>query len=220
MYLYLSVSNHTVSSALICEVTGIQHPVYYASKTVLDVEQWYLPLEKLAFTLVVASRKLKHYFEAHTIIIITSHPLKAVLRKADLSGRLSKWSVELGQFDIQFQPRTAIKGQILADFIVEFTGKELSDKPQPIRKKKNQATTETWKLFVDGASNSKGAGIGIVIITPENTILEQGIRLEFRASNNEAEYEALIGGLQKAQTLGAKHLQVFGDSQLVSNPIS
>ena len=99
--------------------------------TSLDAEQRYLPLEKLAFALVIASRKLKHYFEAHTIIILTSHPLKAVLRKADLSGRLSKWSVELGRFDIQFQPRTAIKGQILADFIAEFTGEEPFDQPKP-----------------------------------------------------------------------------------------
>ena len=110
-----------------CEVTGIQHPVYYASKTLLDAEKRYLPLEKLAFALVIASRKLKHYFEAHTIIVLTSHPLKAILRKADLSGRLSKWSIKLGQFDIQFQPRNAIKGQVFVDFIVEFTGEQPVD---------------------------------------------------------------------------------------------
>lgn len=141
LYLYLSVSNYTVSSALICEVAGIQHLVYYASKTLLDAEKRYLPLEKLAFALLIASRKLKHYFEAHTIIVLTSHPLKAVLRKADFLGRLSKWSVELERFDIQFQPRTAIKGQILADFINEFTGEELSDQPHPT-KQNNQATVE------------------------------------------------------------------------------
>jgi len=81
----------------------------------------------------------------------------------------------------------------------------------------NHAAEGSWRLFVDGASNSKGAGVGIVLVTPEGTILKQGIRLGFKASNNEAEYEALIAGLQKAQTLGAKQLQVFGDSQLVSN---
>ena len=85
-----------------CEVARIQHPVYYASKTLLDAESRYQPLEKLAFALVVASRKLKNYFEAYIIIVLTSHPLLAVLRKADLSGRISKWSVELGRFDIQF----------------------------------------------------------------------------------------------------------------------
>lgn len=219
LYLYLAVFSYAVSSALVCERTGIQDPVYYASKILLNAEQRYLPLEKLAFTLVVASRKLKHYFESHSIIILTSHPLKAVLRKANMSGRLSKWSVELGRFDIQFQPRNAIKGRVLVEFLAEFTGEHPCDQLQPIGQREIPSAQGVWRLFVDGASNSKGAGVGIVLVTPEDAILEQGIRLGFEASNNKAEYEALIAGLQKAQELGAKQLQVFGDSQLVSNQI-
>ena len=121
----------------------------------MDAEQRYLPLEKLAFALVIASRKLKHYFEAHTIIVLTSHPLKAVLQKADLSGRLSKWSIELGRFDIQFQPRNAIKGQVLADFIAEFTGEQPCDH-QIMKQREDRSSKGVLRLFVDGASNSKG----------------------------------------------------------------
>ncbi|GFS37725.1 hypothetical protein Acr_00g0053660 [Actinidia rufa] len=81
----------------------------------------YLPLKKLVLALVVTSRKLMHYFQAHPISVYTEFPLKAILMKVDLTGRLSKWALELGQFDISFLPRAAIKGQVLADFVVEFS---------------------------------------------------------------------------------------------------
>jgi ribonuclease HI len=77
-----------------------------------------------------------------------------------------------------------------------------------------------WELFVDGASNSKGSGAGIVLISPEGLVLEQVVRLKFSASNNEAEYEAMLIGLKTAKKLGANHLQIFCDSQLVANQIS
>ena len=110
-----------MSSVLLREEDKQQRPIYYTSKVLLDAETRYLPLEKLALALVCASRKLSHYFQSHTIVVVTEHPLKSLLRKADFSGRLSRWAVELGQYDIQYQPRTAIKAQILADFIGEFT---------------------------------------------------------------------------------------------------
>ncbi|XXG54223.1 hypothetical protein AAC387_Pa03g2164 [Persea americana] len=110
-----------LSSVLIREDNGQPRPIYYTSKTLLDAETRYLQLEKLALALVSASRKLSHYFQTFTIVVVTEYPLKALLRKADFSGRISKWAVELGQYDISYQPRTAIKAQVLADFIVEFT---------------------------------------------------------------------------------------------------
>ena len=119
--MYLSVSDHAVSSVLIREDNGQQRPIYYTSKTLLDAETRYLQLEKLALALVSASRKLSHYLQTFTIVVVTEYPLKALFRKADFSGRISKWAVELGQYDIRYQPRTAIKAQVLADFIVEFT---------------------------------------------------------------------------------------------------
>ena len=70
---------------------------------------------------MMASRKLAHYFHAHTIVVLTAFPLKALFERANFSGRILKWAVELGQFDIKFQPKTAIKAQSLADFVAEFT---------------------------------------------------------------------------------------------------
>ena len=108
-YVYLVVSEHTVSSVLLREVAKEQCPIYFVSKMLTDFQTRYLPLEKLILALIVTSRKLKHYFQAHPISIYTEYPLKDILSKADLSGRLSKWSIELRQFDIKFSPRVAIK---------------------------------------------------------------------------------------------------------------
>jgi len=121
LFLYLAVSQHTISAVLV-RAERIQHlSIFYVSKTLLGAETMYLPLEKLALALMMASRKLSHYFQAHTIIVLTAFPLKALFERADFSGRILKWAVELGQFDIKFQPRTAMKAQALADFAAEFT---------------------------------------------------------------------------------------------------
>ncbi|KAG5561961.1 hypothetical protein RHGRI_004857 [Rhododendron griersonianum] len=121
LYLYLAVSEHAISAVLvrqpIIEEGKDQQPIYYISKTLLPTETRYLPIEKLALVLVSAKRKLLPYFQSFTIVVITEYPLKTVLRKADLSNRLCKWSLELANFDIRYQPRTAIKGQVLADFV-------------------------------------------------------------------------------------------------------
>ena len=127
MYLYLGVSNHTVSSALIREDQKTQKSIYYVSKILLDTEKRYTNLEKLLYALIVSARKLRPYFQTHTIIIPTEHPLRPVLHKPETSGRLAKWAIELGEFDIQFVPRTAIKAQALADFVAEFTKGDLPE---------------------------------------------------------------------------------------------
>ncbi|KAJ8639948.1 hypothetical protein MRB53_016642 [Persea americana] len=100
--LYLAVSNHAVNSVLIREENEQQRPIYYKSKILLDAETRYLQLEKFALALVSASRKLSHYFQTYTIVVVTEHPLKTLFRKADFSGRISKWVVELGQYDIKY----------------------------------------------------------------------------------------------------------------------
>ncbi|XXG76112.1 hypothetical protein AAC387_Pa08g0535 [Persea americana] len=109
LYLYLAVSDHIVSSVLVREENGQQRPIYYTSKILLDAETRYLQLEKLALALVSASRKLSHYFQTFTIVVVIEYPLKALFRKANFPSRISKWAVELGQYDIKYQPRTTMK---------------------------------------------------------------------------------------------------------------
>ena len=85
-------------------------------------------MEKLAFALVTAARKLRPYFQAHTIELLTNHPLQKAMNKPNAARRLIQWSIELSEFNIDYRPRTAIKVQALADFIAEFTTKD--DEPK------------------------------------------------------------------------------------------
>jgi hypothetical protein len=164
LYIYLAVFEHTVSAAIIRKEYSAQRPVYYTSKTLDGAELRYLPLEKLAFALVCSAKKLPHYFQAHTMIVLTKHSLKAVLRSVDFSGRTSKWGAQLGAYDIGYQPRTLIKGQVLADFIAEFTLAEIG--PIMVNHVSSMQQTEGWKLYIDGASNPCGSGLGIVLFAP------------------------------------------------------
>lgn len=109
LYIYLTASKHAVSAVIVREEHGIQKPVYYTSKTLNGAELRYLPLEKLAFALICTIKKLPHYFQAHTMIVLTEHPLKALLRSVDFLGQITKWGAQLGAYDIKYQPRTSIK---------------------------------------------------------------------------------------------------------------
>ena len=96
-------------------------PVYYVSKSLQEVEVRYLPLEKVILAVVLGTRKLPHYFQAHTVVILTQLPLKTILWNVDYTGRVARWGTILGAFDIKYMPRTSIKGQVLADLVTEFT---------------------------------------------------------------------------------------------------
>ncbi|XP_023922202.1 uncharacterized protein LOC112033647 [Quercus suber] len=211
LFMYLAVSEHAVSAVLLRD-RGIQRPVYYISKTLVDAETRYLPLEKLVLALIHATRKLPHYFQAHTVHVLTEYPLQSLLKRSDFTGRIAKWGTRLGSFDIRYRPRSSVKGQVLADFIVEFSPKEKGEMVCRLE-------TRPWKVFVDGASSSMGAGSGVVIVTLEGIRLERSFRLGFRASNNEAEYEAFLAGLRAASSLGAREIELYSDSRLVVNQV-
>ena len=96
LYLYLAVSNIVVSSTLIREEENVQKPVYYTSQAFQGVETNYPRMEKIAFSLVVASRKLRHYFQAHSIVVMTDRTIRKMMNKIEAAGRLIQWAVELG----------------------------------------------------------------------------------------------------------------------------
>ena len=198
LYAYIVVALHTVSLVLIWDDNGLQKPVYYVSKSLHEGEVRYLPLEKAILVVVHAMRKLPHYFQAHTVVILTQLPLKSVLQITDYTGRIAIWNTIMGVFNIKYMPRTSIKGQVLADLVAEFaeplveivaeernmSGKSVGEISMP--------RPPCWKVYVDGAANQRGSGVGLVLMSPEKTIMEKSLRLRFLATNNEAEYEALL----------------------------
>ena len=172
LYLYLAVSEHAVSAVLVRETSEDQKPIFFISKTMTEAEYRYLPLEKVALALIRAAKKLPQYFQSNTVTVLTDLPLKALLQCSDFSGRITRWGVQLGSLGVEYKPRTSIKGQVLADFVAEFQGKDMEIGPtNPLGFEANSVSTE-WKLFVDGVSNAIGSGARTVLISPEGLILE------------------------------------------------
>ena len=130
-------------------------------------------MEKLILALVTTARKLRPYFQAHTIEILTEYPMKQVLHKLETSGRLMKWAIELSEFDIRYKPKIAIKGQILADFVMEFTSTELAEATQKM------LDLPIWRLSVDGAANAQGSGVGLILTSLEGIDIEYALRFGF-----------------------------------------
>ncbi|XP_024044385.1 uncharacterized protein LOC112100156 [Citrus clementina] len=175
-------------------------------------------MEKWALALVVAARKLRPYFQAFPVSVITNQPLRQILHKADASGRLVKWAVELSEFDLDYKPRAAIKAQAMADFIAEFAEPEVCLGQQDADVGNDE--TQVWQISVDGSSGERGSGAGIVLEGPEGEEISYAVKLEFAATNNQAEYEALIAGLELARAVKADRVKIRTDSQLVANHVS
>ncbi|XP_057545948.1 uncharacterized protein LOC130824941 [Amaranthus tricolor] len=185
LVLYVSVSEYSLSGVLIAERERKQFPVYYVSHAFRGSKGNYSEVEKVLFAIVMASRKLKPYFESHQII-----------------------ANQLADFGIEYEPRTAIKAQALADFIAEST---IPQHPEP---------NQEWKLYEDGSSTQSASGAGLLILSSVGVRMERAVRFEFAASNNEAEYEALLMGLKICHEAGTKVLSTFSDSQLIVGQVN
>ena len=131
-------------------------------------------------------------------------PLWSTIHKSDLSGRMARWAIELRKFGIQYKPRLAKKGRVLADFLLEIPQFGVS-----------QGNLNRWTLNIDGASRKTGADIGLQLKSPTGEKIKQPIRLGFNTSNNESEYEVILAGIELAVTVSADKLLIRSDSQLV-----
>ena len=218
------MTEYTVSAVLVKDVDGLQHPIYYVSKSLLQAETRYSSLEKLSLALIMACIKLKPYFESHPICVRTNYPLKTIMSKPELSGRMSKWSVRLSTYDLTYEPRTSIKLHALADFMADFSPSlalkdvMITETPSGLRVIEPE-DTRPWVLHIDGASNARGTGLGIVLQSPQGDKVVLSISCEFRATNNEAEYEALIQGLQLTFDMGIRKVHVNSDSLLIVSQV-
>ena len=210
LFLYLVVSLAAVSAALVRKEDKVQKPIYYASWAFRGAEERYPPMEKLTFALVTAARKLKPYFQAHTIIVLTDKPLRRAMSNPKTASRLVLWAIELSEFDIQYRPRIAIKGQVVTNFIVEFTNGEDKGADEGLQ----------WSIRTDRSSNRQAGGVGVMLLSLEGDQIECMVCLDFLTTNNEAEYEALVTGLDLAKAAGAASVVLYCDSQVITNQIN
>ena len=205
--MYLVISPVAVSVALIREDDKVQKPIYYTSREFRGAEERYPPMEKLVFALVTAARKLKPYFQAHMVVILNDKPLRRAMSNPVATSQLALWAIKLSEFNIQYRPHIAIKGQVIANFIAEFTNRE----------DKGVYKGPQWSIHTDGSSNRQARGVGVIHLSPEGDQIECMVHLDFPTTNNEAEYEALVAGLDLAKAVGAVSMVLYYDSQVITN---
>ncbi|XP_062112734.1 uncharacterized protein LOC133823896 [Humulus lupulus] len=154
------------------------------------------------------------YINPHSIVIVADQEKVLIVTNQESNFGFNEQQAPSGQFEIKYQPRSAIKGQALANFIAECTGiPDVPDETENVAGQRN--VFPTWKLYVNGSLNEHHVGVGLILITPEQHRIHYALRFRFNASNNEAEYEALLAGLRLARDVHARSIQVNSDSQLV-----
>ncbi|XP_075111214.1 uncharacterized protein LOC142181692 [Nicotiana tabacum] len=188
----------------------------------IGAELNYTPVEKICLALLYAIKKLRHYFEAYTIKFISrADPVKFVMTRPVLSGRLARWSILFNQYEITYTPQKAVKGQTLANFLADHllpAEWELSDE-FPDEDVLFIEELPPWTMFFDGFACRNGVGAGIVLISPERQVLPFSIVLGETCSNNASEYQALIVGLEMALDMKILPLEIYGDSKLIINQL-
>ncbi|XP_013583333.1 PREDICTED: uncharacterized protein LOC106292276 [Brassica oleracea var. oleracea] len=159
----------------------------------------------MALAIITSARKLRSYFQSHTIEVLSNQPLRTVMQNTNQSGRLTKWAVELSEHDIMYKNLTAAKSQVLADFLIELTPELEQDLVLP---------SLNWILHVHGSSTNKGSGAGVQLQSTTGELIRQSFSFDFPASNNEAEYEALIVGLRLAKAVNSLETTTSEDAYL------
>ncbi|XP_072086771.1 uncharacterized protein [Arachis hypogaea] len=210
--LYIAASIYTIGCMLTQnDENGHERAVYYLSRVLTDIETRYFPIEKLCLSLYYTCMKLKCYMVAKLVKVIAQTDLiKYMLSFLMLRGRLGKWMLALTEFDLQYVSAKAVKVQIIAYFLVDNSNNLNNQAANVLDIKVNY-----WKLYFDGSKHKDGAGVEILIISPEGIPSEFLFELKYPCSNNMAEYEALILGLDILIGKGALEVQILGDSQLV-----
>ncbi|GJQ95835.1 reverse transcriptase domain-containing protein [Tanacetum coccineum] len=194
LIMYLAAAREAVYVVLMTEIEAKQMSVYFVSRTLQGPKINYTSMEKLVLALVHASKRLKRYFQAYIIIVITDQPIKQILSRPKVAGRLQKWSIKLVE-----RPE---------------------DDPLDTPMEAEEELPDPWTLFTDRSSCVDGSGAGLILKNPEGAEFTYALRFRFDATNNEAEYEALIAGLRIAEQMGVKNLQTNVDSRLVANHVN
>ncbi|PKI40931.1 hypothetical protein CRG98_038679 [Punica granatum] len=222
LILYLTVRRQSLGCMLGQEEesTHTEHAIYYLSKKFTDGESNYPEIEKMCCALVWVMQRLRRYTLYHTIRLLSkADPLKYLLDSPSSMRNIAKWRCQLTEYDIEYVSRTSVKGQVIADHLAEFpiednTPIDPNFPDEGILQVDDEGEKPEWKMYFDGAVNSIGSDIGAVLISPNGRYYPVEAKIDFPCTNNVAEYEACILGLQAAIDFKVKELEVFGDSML------
>jgi hypothetical protein len=213
-WLYIAVQEDVIDAVLRQEFEEKEHIITYVSRRLLDAETMYSFIEKLCFSLYYAYARLRHYLLASTCIVgCQINVIKHMLHRPILRGRLGKWAYALIEYDLVFESLKTMKGQVVADFIVEHRVDIEHDDSLDLDT--NFISCTSWKLYFDGSACSSGQGIDIVIVSPNGDDFEASSRLSYFCTNNQAEYEDLLFGLEILASMKVRHVEAFGDPLLV-----
>jgi hypothetical protein len=205
-WLYIAAEDAVIGAILMQLMEGKEHIITYLSWCLIDVETRYSFIENLCLFLFYACSKLHHYLLSSTCVVACqADVIRHMLQQPILSGRIRKWAYALIEYDLAYESLKSIKGQVVADFIIEYSIDQNSDGSC------NFLTIHPWKLFFDGLACREGQGVGVVLISPRGAIFEQSVRFEYFCTNNQVEYEAILLGLQICSSIGAKHVEAFAN---------
>jgi hypothetical protein len=202
--LYMAADTQTIGSALIQEFEGKERVVAYLSRKLLDPEIRYSATEKLCLCVYYSCTKFQHYLNAECIVYSKFDVIKFMLSMPILNGKIGKCILALSEFELKFEAAKAVKGQIIADFITKHRDSSI-----------DLLEITPWALFFDESSCGKGGGVGILLISPKGEMFEFAIPIQPSVTNNQAEYEALLRGLQYLKEAKAISVEIYGDSKLV-----
>jgi ribonuclease HI len=215
LLLYVAASHSAVSAALVQEKlegqSKKQVPIYFVSEVLSLSKKNYTKLEKVLYAVLMASRKLQHYFQAYHIIVPLSQPLKDIMRNREAIGRIGKWVAELNEFTIDYVHRSSIQSQALADFIADWT--------PGVHEEGTSKDAEAWTVFCDGSWGAFGAGVAAVLMAPSKVKTCYAVKLDFSCTNNIAEYEALLLGLRKLRAMGIRRAILKTNSQVIAGHV-
>jgi hypothetical protein len=215
LLLYVAASHVAVSASLVQERQDDQAKkqvlVYFISEVLSPSKRNYIVLEKVLYAVLMASKKLRHYFQSYHIIVPLSQPLKDIIRNREATGRVGKWAAELNEFTIDFVHRSSFQSQALANFIVDWKLGALEEG--------SITDTEAWIVFCDGSWGTFGAGAAGILISPYKIKTCYAARLEFNCTNKIAEFEALLLGLRKLKAMRIRRAVLKSDSQVITGHV-
>ncbi|XP_020259051.1 uncharacterized protein LOC109835487 [Asparagus officinalis] len=225
--IYIRAMEHSLGALLAQnDDAGHEQGIYYLSRTLQGAEQRYPMVEKECLALVFAIQKMRHYLVSQTIHVISRiNPIRVfMMQPAALNWRLARWALLLSQYDIHFMSQKLVKGQAICDLMASHLlgaktdiFEDLPDEPPEVN---TTSSPEVWQMFFDsasrvGTSGSIVAGVGVVLTSPHNHVLPRAFSLTEPCTNNVVEYNALLIGLELARELGIRHLEAYGESQLI-----